>query len=100
MYTVLVQEEEFGIGSRQLMRLLAAQQIQSRPLWQPIHRSPAHRSKDPLTMPVADWLAQKALSLPCSVGLAELEQDRVIAALLKVGAARPSEKVLLSQAPG
>ena len=99
MYTVLVQEEEFGMDSRQLMRLLGAQQIQSRPLWQPIHRSPAHRSKDPVAMPVADSLTRKGLSLPCSVGLRESEQDRVIAALLEIGSGRRSEKVFLSQAP-
>jgi perosamine synthetase len=81
MYTVLVQEEEFGMDSRQLMRLLAAQKIQSRPLWQPIHRSPAHRSQNPVIMPVAESLAQKALSLPCSVGLSERDQDRIIAAI-------------------
>jgi perosamine synthetase len=98
MFTVMVQEEDFGIDSRQLMRLLTAEQIQSRPLWQPIHRSPAHRSKDMVTMPVADRLAQKGLSLPCSVGLAAPEQDRVVAALLKIGATRRPEKVL-SQAP-
>ena len=81
MYTVQVHEEEFGVDSRQLMRQLAAQQIQSRPLWQPIHRSPAHLSKVPVSMPVADRLAQKGLSLPCSVGLSELDQERVIAAI-------------------
>jgi dTDP-4-amino-4,6-dideoxygalactose transaminase len=32
-------------------------------------------------MPVADSLAQKGLSLPCSVGLSEPDQDRVIASL-------------------
>jgi perosamine synthetase len=100
MYTVLVEEEEFGIDSRQLMRLLAVQQIQSRPLWQPIHRSPAHRLKEPVVMPVADLLARKGLSLPCSVGLSESEQDKVIEALLKIGSDRRSEKALLSQAPG
>jgi perosamine synthetase len=81
MYTVLVQEEEFGMDSRQLMRLLGAQQIQSRPLWQPIHRSPAHRPKEPVAMPVADGLARRALSLPCSVGLSEPDQGRIIAVL-------------------
>jgi dTDP-4-amino-4,6-dideoxygalactose transaminase len=35
-------------------------------------------------MPVADSLAQKGLSLPCSVGLTESEQDRVIAALREI----------------
>ncbi len=86
MYTVLVQEEEFGMDSRQLMRLFAAQKIQSRPLWQPIHRSPAHRSNDPVAMPVSESLAQKALSLPCSVGLSERDQDRIIAALKEASA--------------
>jgi perosamine synthetase len=84
MYTVLVQEEKFGIDSREVMRLLASQRIQSRPLWQPIHRSPAHLSKDPVAMPVADCLARKGLSLPCSVGLSESEQDKVIAALREI----------------
>ena len=40
--------------------------------------------RDTVAMPVAESLAQKGLSLPCSVGLAESEQDRVIAALRKI----------------
>jgi perosamine synthetase len=81
MYTILVQEEEFGMGSRPLMRVLESKKIQSRPLWQPMHQSPAHLSGKRVTMPVSERLAQRCLSLPCSVGLTELEQDGVIAAL-------------------
>jgi perosamine synthetase len=82
MYTILVEEENFGMGSRVLLRTLASQNIQSRPLWQPIHQSPAHASEDKITMPVAEQLAQRGLSLPCSVGLSEAEQDAVIATIV------------------
>ena len=47
--------------------------------------SPAHASKEIESMPVAEQLARQGLSLPCSVGLTESEQDRVIAALAESG---------------
>jgi perosamine synthetase len=83
MYTILVEEQAFGMDSRLLMRTLGSQKIQCRPLWQPIHQSPAHASANVVTMPVADQLARRGLSLPCSVGLTEPEQDRVVAALVR-----------------
>ena len=47
LYTVLVNPQEFGMDSRQLLRLLDSQKIQTRPLWQPIHLSPAHAGRSP-----------------------------------------------------
>jgi perosamine synthetase len=85
MYTILVEEHNFGMNSRILMRTLGSKQIQCRPLWQPIHQSPAHVRENSVTMPVAEKLARQGLSLPCSVGLTEPEQDRVIAALVESG---------------
>jgi perosamine synthetase len=85
MYTILVDEQKFGMDSRQLMRVLGLRQIQCRPLWQPIHLSAAHASKDTVALPVSEDLALRGLSLPCSVGLTEAEQHRVIAALVEVG---------------
>jgi len=84
MYTILIEEETFGMDSRQLMRTLGLQGLQCRPLWQPIHKSPAHASTNVGAMPVAEQLARRALSLPCSVGLTESEQARVIGALAKL----------------
>ena len=78
LYTVLIDADQFGVDSRALMRHLAANGVQSRPLWQPIHRSPAHRGAPSTDCPVADMLKQSALSLPCSVGLPAEHQDRVI----------------------
>jgi perosamine synthetase len=66
------------------MRALAEREIQTRPLWQPLHRSPAHAGSPPTACPVAERLNRVALSLPCSVGLDAASQARVIAAVRDV----------------
>ena len=78
MYTVLVNEDAFGIASRELMRELANHNIQTRPLWQPLHLSAAHQEAYATDCSVAERLNRQALSLPCSVGLAADTQQRVI----------------------
>jgi perosamine synthetase len=78
MYTVLIDEKGFGTDSRQLLRELDAKKIQARPLWQPIHRSPAHNRFTEASCPNSEALNSRALSLPCSVGLTRPDQDYVI----------------------
>lgn len=81
MYTVLVDEKVYGMDSRALLCKLGGAGIQARPLWQPLHLSPVFASLPKMDAPVADWLNRRAISLPCSVGLTEQEQERVIAAI-------------------
>lgn len=76
--TILVDQHRFGCDRRALMAKLTACGIQSRPLWQPVHRSPAHADLPATACPTADALNATALSLPSSVGLTELDQQRVI----------------------
>ena len=78
MYTVLVDPSVFGLSSRDLLRKLDNARIQTRPLWQPIHLSRAYTASAPRPCPVAERLNQRALSLPCSVGLTSEQQGRVI----------------------
>jgi len=78
LYTILVEEEQFGMSARSLMKDLAARGIQTRPLWQPMHSSPVHRYAEASSCEIADWLHARALSLPCSVGLKETDQQHVI----------------------
>jgi perosamine synthetase len=78
MYTMLVKEEKVSINSRYLLQSLAAQNIQCRPLWQPIHQSPAHALSRTGDLPVSEQLSKEALSLPCSVGLSKDAQQKVI----------------------
>lgn len=81
MYTVLIDPGRFGQTSRQLLRRLADSGIQTRPLWQPLHRSAAHKGAFACGGEVADRLHETALSLPCSVGLNGEQQDRVISCI-------------------
>ncbi|WP_348260858.1 LegC family aminotransferase [Telmatobacter sp. DSM 110680] len=84
MYTVLVDEKESPINSRDLLRELATAGIQTRPLWQPIHRSKAHSSSHGTPCPNSDELYAKGISLPCSVGLTPSSQGRVIETLMNL----------------
>jgi perosamine synthetase len=81
MYTVLVDEVAYGMGSRPLLGKLEGAGIQARPLWQPIHASPAYAAMKPADCPVADRLYRDALSLPCSVGLSDAQLQRVVRAI-------------------
>jgi perosamine synthetase len=78
MYSPLIDEKESPIDSRKLLRELATQNIQTRPLWQPIHRSPAHNPYGGPPCPNSDAIYGQAISLPCSVGLTPADQDHVI----------------------
>jgi perosamine synthetase len=84
MYTVLIDEKESRVGSRDLLRELGARKIQARPLWQPMHRSPAHRIAGSPLCPNSDALHAQALSLPCSVGLTPSAQHQVVDVLSRV----------------
>lgn len=81
MYTALIDEALYGEDSRTLMRRLAERGIQARPLWQPLHLSPAYSGTQVYGGEVAARLNRLALSLPCSVGLTETELQSVMEAL-------------------
>jgi perosamine synthetase len=81
MYTVLIDPDSAGLDSRQLLRALSDKRIQTRPLWQPLHLSPAHDAQGSPPCPRAEALCRQALSLPCSVGLDEAAQSRVAEAI-------------------
>jgi perosamine synthetase len=78
LYTVHVHPEEYGLDSRELLRRLAEESIQARPLWQPLHRSPSLADAPRRECPVADDLHETGLSLPCSVDLTPAELERVV----------------------
>ncbi len=85
MYTILVDEKEYGLDSRALLLKLGREGIQSRPLWQPLHVSPVFTALPKKDAPVAERLNRDAISLPCSVGLTSEEQARTIAAVRNAG---------------
>ncbi len=78
LYTVRVDAEQFGMDRKRLMQKLAEYKIQTRPLWQPLHQSPAYPGSQFVGSGVAEKLNGSALSLPCSVGLQKEQLDQVV----------------------
>src|SRR5439155_25059260 len=81
MYTLLVDPGRFPLDSRALLRRLEERRIQARPLWQPLHLALPYRECPQTDCSVAERLHREALSLPCSVGLGEEDQRRVVEAV-------------------
>ncbi|MCD4737186.1 MAG: LegC family aminotransferase [Bacteroidales bacterium] len=79
MYTILVNKIEYRMSGRRLLQHLNDNGIQARPLWQPMHCSPAHADdRRESHYDVAERLNRDALSLPSSVGLTMSDQNKVI----------------------
>ena len=55
--------------------------IEARPAWQPLHRQPAFAKYKHLEISVAEDVYRNSLCLPCSTGLSENQQRRVIDAV-------------------
>ncbi len=81
MYGVLV-EDEFGCSRDDLRRLLAADGIETRTFFVPVHLQPVHFTRyDANLYPVADALCRKGLYLPSSAVLTEAEVQYVAEAV-------------------
>jgi perosamine synthetase len=78
LFTTLIDAAACGLDSRALIRQLDEQGIQARPLWQPLHHSPAHAGAQAYRCDVADAVYAAAVSLPSSVSLTADDQQRVI----------------------
>lgn len=89
MYTILIDEKRFGMDARSLLKRLGAKGITTRPLWQPMHLSPAHKGSRDAGCGVSARLYRDALSLPSSVGLTDEQQARVVAAVLAASVRKP-----------
>ena len=76
--TILLDPAVTNIDWRTMRKMLAERHIETRPLWQPLHRSPAHRGAQSYHCVVADQIQEQALSLPSSTNLSDSQQDRVI----------------------
>lgn len=87
MYSVRVSRAETGIARDEVLHALRAAGIDSRPLWSPLHTLKPYAHLPRLfaggahTGSVAEVLFSEGISLPCSAGLSEADQDRVIGCL-------------------
>lgn len=69
LYTILVDADRFGMGSRDLAAQLSADGIQTRPIWKPMHLNRPHAEATRVGGEVAEKLHRESISLPSSAGL-------------------------------
>jgi perosamine synthetase len=79
LVSVMVDEPEYGIGRDELMDRLAANGIETRPFFIPIHTLPPYTSGTPgPDLPVTTRMARYGVNLPTYSGLSPADVDYVI----------------------
>jgi perosamine synthetase len=86
LYTIRIDAEKFGLDSRAVMAALKQDNIESRPLWRPMHMLPPHYPSQSFLSGVSESLYRDALSLPCSVGLSNDDVTAVATRLAQLHA--------------
>ena len=87
----LIDEERFGASRDALIQALDEANIESRPVWKPMHMQPLFRDASSYGGAVAEDLFKRGICLPSSSSLTLEEQDRVIQAVRS--AAKASDRV-------
>jgi pyridoxal phosphate-dependent aminotransferase EpsN len=93
---VLIDADEFGATGEDVRLHLEAQNIESRPVWKPMHKQPVFANCRHVGGEVAEQLFADGLCLPSGSSLSESDLDRVIAAFLSVPRGRLRRPVSVS----
>ena len=78
--TVMVVEEGCGVSPAAIAEALAAENIETRPFWKPMHMQPVYRSRRFFSRrnPAGEELFARGLCLPSGTAMDERVQDRII----------------------
>jgi pyridoxal phosphate-dependent aminotransferase EpsN len=97
----LIDESEFGCSRDALIRALDAADIESRPVWKPMHLQPLYEGCERYGGEVAKDLFQRGICLPSSSSLSRHEQLQVVNAvrrMARAGSSRMTEPECLANA--
>ena len=77
----LIHQARFGATRDDVSNALAAENIESRPVWKPMHLQPFWRKAQCLGGSVAEELFAEGICLPSSSSMTDAEQERVVATI-------------------
>ena len=75
---VLIDPEQFGANRRDVQEALEAHNIESRPVWRPMHLQPVYAGRRYVSRGVSEDLYSRGMCLPSGSSLSESDQDRII----------------------
>lgn len=76
--TIIIDKQVTGFDHEDVRQALAAQQIESRYLWNPLHLQPIFNACPYFGEKVAEGLFNRGLCLPSGEMLSELDQERIV----------------------
>jgi dTDP-4-amino-4,6-dideoxygalactose transaminase len=78
---ILVDDKLFGIGRIEVQRALESENIESRPVWKPMHMQPVFAHARRVGGAVAEQLFERGLCLPSGSQMTDQDVERVAAAI-------------------
>ncbi|ARV62592.1 pyridoxal phosphate-dependent aminotransferase [Nostocales cyanobacterium HT-58-2] len=94
---LIVDPKAFGTNREQVRLALAKQQIETRPVWKPLHLQPVFAECECIGGEVAEDLFERGLCLPSGSNLTTQDLDRVIQAITAVSTDAQKTYTYLSQ---
>lgn len=85
---ILLDERETGVSPEAVRLALEAENIESRPVWKPLHLQPVFQGCEVVGGAVSEDLFQRGLCLPSGTGMTETDIERV-AAVIRRAVLRP-----------
>lgn len=82
--TLLIEKESFGMDREELRLLLKEMNIESRPLWKPMHMQPVFKDYPFYSNGVSEELFTKGLCMPSGTNMSENDIKRIIQVLNKL----------------
>ncbi len=79
--TLKINEKKIGVAPKDIIKILSSENIESRPVWKPMHMQPFYKNNIFIKKGVKDVsrsLFEKGLCLPSGSNLSIKEQDRII----------------------
>jgi perosamine synthetase len=85
LVSIQVRADAYGLGRDALAEVLAAEQIETRPFFHPIHRLPpyADRPGSGRHLPVTERVASRGLNLPTAISMSDADVERVVDAIAR-----------------
>ena len=80
---IVIKPEEFGVDYETVRLALEAENIESRPIWKPMHLQPVFQGYECIGGAIAEDLFRKGLCLPSGTAMTSEDLSRVIEVILK-----------------
>ena len=84
-YSLIIDEDSFGLDNEKLMLRLQEYNIQTRPIWGLIHEQKPYNHSQNYQIEKAKYYVKRVLNIPCSTNLTKNDIDYVVETIKSIG---------------